>query len=56
MEALIIDVENELKFIFKEIEVIKKKKQRAENDKDAENVDSHIKAIALTLTFCLYRI
>ena len=49
MEALIIDVENELKFIFKEIEVLKKKKQRAENDKDAENVDSHIKAIALTL-------
>jgi hypothetical protein len=49
MEGLIIDVENELKFISKEIEGLKKKKERAENEKDAENVDSHIKAIALTL-------
>jgi hypothetical protein len=48
MEGLIIDVENELKFISKEIEILKKKKQRAENEIDAENVDSHIKAIALT--------
>lgn len=49
MEALIIDVENELKFISREIETLKRKKQRLENENDAENIDSHIKAIALTL-------
>jgi len=38
-----------LKFIFKEIEILKRKKQRLEEEKDAENRDSHIKAIALTL-------
>lgn len=38
-----------MKFIFKEIEILKRKKQRLEEEKDAENRDSHIKAIALTL-------
>lgn len=49
MEALIVDVENELKFISKEIDTLKRKRERIENEKDAENIDSHIKAIALTL-------
>lgn len=49
MEALIVDVENELKFISKEIDTLKRKRGRIENEKDAENIDSHIKAIALTL-------
>lgn len=49
MEALIVDVENELKFISREIEILKRKKERLENERDPENIDSHIKAIALTL-------
>jgi len=49
VEALIVDVENELKFISKEIDTLKRKRGRIENEKDAENIDSHIKAIALTL-------
>ncbi|MEW6608083.1 MAG: hypothetical protein AB1414_11665 [bacterium] len=49
MEALIIDVENELKFIYREIEILKRKKTRLDSEKDSENIDSHIKAIALTL-------
>ena len=38
-----------MKFISKEIEILKRKKQRLEEEKDSENRDSHIKAIALTL-------
>lgn len=49
MEALIIDVENEIKFIAGEIEVVKRKRLRLSKERDAENIDSHIKAIALTL-------
>lgn len=49
MEPLIVDVENELKFISREIEALKRKKQRVEEEKDPENIDSHIKAIALTI-------
>ncbi|MEW6680735.1 MAG: hypothetical protein AB1297_06960 [bacterium] len=49
MEALIVDVENELKFIHREIEILKRKKMRLDSEKDNENIDSHIKAIALTL-------
>lgn len=49
MEAIIIDVENELKFIYGEINILKRKLNRLKNEKDAENIDSHIKAIALTL-------
>lgn len=49
MEALIVDVENELKFISKEIETLKRKRERLKNERDSENIDSHIKAIALTL-------
>jgi len=49
MEPLIIDVENEVRFISREIETLKRKRQRIEEEKDPENIDSHIKAIALTL-------
>lgn len=49
MEPLIVDIENELKFISREVEILKRKRKRAEEDKDPENIDSHIKAIALTL-------
>lgn len=49
MEALIIDVENELAFISREMDIVKRKKERSETEKDPENIDSHIKAIALTL-------
>jgi hypothetical protein len=49
VEALIVDVENEIKFIYREIEILKRKKERIETEKDPENLDSHVKAIALTL-------
>jgi len=49
VEALIVDVENELKFISREIETLKRKRERLKNERDTENIDSHIKAIALTL-------
>ena len=49
MEALIVDVENELKFISREIETLKRKRERLKDERDTENIDSHIKAIALTL-------
>lgn len=49
MEAIIVDVENDLKFISGEIEILKRKMDRLKDEKDAENIDSHIKAIALTL-------
>lgn len=49
MEPLIVDVENEIKFISIEIETLKRKKQRIQEEKDPENIDSHIKAIALTI-------
>jgi hypothetical protein len=49
VEALIVDVESELKFISREIEILKKKKEKVKNERDPENIDSHHKAIALTL-------
>lgn len=49
MEPLIVDIENELKFIAREIEILKRKKERIKNERDPENIDSHNKAIALTL-------
>lgn len=49
MEALLVDVDNEIRFIAKEIETLKRKKERLHRDRDPENIDSHIKAIALTL-------
>jgi hypothetical protein len=49
VEALIADVENELKFIAREIETLKRKKERLKHERDPENIDSHNKAVALTL-------
>lgn len=49
MEALIVDVENEIRFISKEIDALKRKKEKLRAERDPENIDSHIKAIALTL-------
>jgi Ni,Fe-hydrogenase III large subunit len=49
VEALIVDVENELKFISREIEILKRKKERVETEREPENLDSHVKAIGLTL-------
>lgn len=49
MEPLIVDVENELKFISREVEMLKRKKLRIAEEKDIENIDSHIKAIAFTM-------
>jgi len=49
MEALIVDIENELRFISKEIDALKRKKEKLHAERDSENIDSHIKAIALTL-------
>ena len=49
MEALIVDVENELDFISREIETLKKKKAKIRTEKDPDNLDSHVKAIALML-------
>jgi hypothetical protein len=49
MEALIVDIENELRFISKEIDALKRKKEKLHAERDPENIDSHIKAIALTL-------
>jgi hypothetical protein len=49
VEALIIDVENELDFISREIDILKRKKAKIQTETDPDNLDSHIKAIALTL-------
>jgi len=49
VEALIVDVENELDFISREIETLKKKKAKIRTEKDPDNLDSHVKAIALML-------
>ena len=49
MEAILVDVENELRFISKEIDILKRKKERIDREKDPENLDSHIKAVALIL-------
>jgi hypothetical protein len=49
VEALVVDVENEFRFISKEIDALKRKKEKLRAERDPENIDSHIKAIALTL-------
>lgn len=49
MEPLIVDVENEMNFISREVEILKRKRHRIEVEKDLENIDSHLKAIALTM-------
>ncbi len=49
MEALIVDINSDLEFIRKEIESIKRKLERLKTEKDPENIDSHIKAVAGSL-------
>lgn len=49
METLIIDIENDFKLIKKEVESINRKLERLKKERDLENIDSHIKAIASTL-------
>jgi hypothetical protein len=49
MEALIADIDADMSLIKKETESIKRKLSRLKKDKDPENIDSHIKAIAGSL-------
>lgn len=49
MEALIADITSDLELIKKEVESIKRKLQRLQTEKDPENIDSHIKAVAGSL-------
>jgi hypothetical protein len=49
MEALISDIEADMTLLKKEIESIKRKLSRLKKEKDPENIDSHIKAIAGSL-------
>jgi hypothetical protein len=49
MEALISDIEADMSLIKKEIDSIKRKLARLKKDKDLENIDSHIKAVAGSL-------
>ncbi len=46
MEALIADIKSDLTYLQKETNSIQRKLKRLETEKDYENVDSHIKAIA----------
>lgn len=49
MEALIADIYADLEIIKKEVDSIKRKLERLKKEKDPENIDSHIKAIAGSL-------
>lgn len=49
MEALIADIDSDLRLISKEIESIKRKLDRLKTEKDRENIDSHNKAVAASL-------
>lgn len=49
MEALIVDINADLELIKKEVESIKRKINRLKTEKDPENIDSHIKAVAGSL-------
>lgn len=49
MEALIADINADMALIKKEVESIKRKLSRLKEEKDPENIDSHIKAIAGSL-------
>jgi len=49
MEALIVDIDADLEIIRKESDSIKRKLIRLKTEKDHENIDSHIKAIAGSL-------
>ena len=49
MEALIADIDADMSLLKKETESIKRKLLRLKKEKDPENIDSHIKAIAGSL-------
>lgn len=49
METLIVDINSDLELIRKEIGSIKRKLERLKTEKDPENIDSHIKAVAGSL-------
>jgi hypothetical protein len=49
MEALIADIDADISLINKEIESIKRKLLRLKKEKDPENIDSHVKAVAGSL-------
>lgn len=49
MEALIADIYADLEIIKKEVDSIKRKLERLKKEKDPENIDSHIKAVAGSL-------
>jgi hypothetical protein len=49
MEALIADINADMNLLKKEIGSIQRKLSRLQNEKDPENIDSHIKAVAGSL-------
>lgn len=49
MEALIADIDADMRLLKKEISSIERKLERLKTEKDAENIDSHNKAIAASL-------
>ncbi len=49
MEALIADIDADMKLIGKELDGVKRKLARLKTEKDRENIDSHNKAVAASL-------
>jgi hypothetical protein len=49
MEALIADMDADMKFLKKEVESIRRKLSRLKTEQDRENIDSHNKAVAASL-------
>jgi hypothetical protein len=49
MEALISDINTDMKLLKREIESIQRKLERLKTERDRENIDSHDKAIAASL-------
>jgi len=53
MEALIADIDADMKLLKREIESVKRKLGRLKTEKDRENIDSHHKAVALLCIPCI---
>jgi len=49
MEALIADIDADMKLLKREVESVKRKLARLKTEKDHENIDSHHKAVAASL-------
>jgi len=49
MEALIADIDADMKLLKREVESVKRKLARLKTEKDHENIDSHYKAVAASL-------